>query len=269
MVHRFALLAIAAAILALPATSGAKPAKKHLLVVSYAAGFAHSSRATGEQVLAELGEKSGIFDVAYCRTAEDVKTMLTPEGLSKFDGVFFDNTTGNLGIPDLHAFLDWIKAGHAFFGVHSATDTYHPRDINGDTSYVDMIGAEFKTHGAQAEVDAIVNDPKHPAVKDLVPDWKVRDEIYEWIQNPRPNVHVLLSLTRHPNDGHPQAGQPEDHPLAWCNMYGKGRVFYTAFGHREDVWENPIFQKHLLGGIKWGFGLAKGSAVPNNPAPKE
>ena len=30
-------------------------------------------------------------------------------------------------------------------------------------------------------------------------------------------------------------------------MHGKGRVFYTSMGHREDVWDNPLFQNLLLG----------------------
>jgi type 1 glutamine amidotransferase len=28
-------------------------------------------------------------------------------------------------------------------------------------------------------------------------------------------------------------------------------VFYTALGHREDVWQNALYQQHILGGIRW------------------
>src|SRR5512142_1319228 len=96
MIRSLFPLAVACAIaaapaLARPARKGA--AKKHILVASYTqrwnvpgaqATFRHSSIPTAEKVLAEIGEKSGAYDVAYCRTADDVKTMLTPAGLAKF-----------------------------------------------------------------------------------------------------------------------------------------------------------------------------------------
>jgi Trehalose utilisation. len=112
-----------------PAAHAAKRAKKKLLIVSHTTGFRHSSIPTAEKVLTELGEKSGDYTVEYCRNGDDVKKMLTPLWLNgnHIDGVFFANTTGNLGIPDLHAFLDWIAAGHGFAGAHSAGDTSIPK----------------------------------------------------------------------------------------------------------------------------------------------
>ena len=38
--------------------------------------------------------------------------------------------------------------------------------------------------------------------------------------------------------------------------FGKGRVFYTALGHRPDIWTNdPVFRAHIRGGIRWALGL--------------
>lgn len=238
--------------------AGTSNAKKRLLVVTHTAGFRHTEAIeVGEPILKQLGEKSALFEVDYCRNAEEVKKMLTPEGLKPYDGVVFLNTTGNLGIPDLGAFLDWLKSGKAFIGVHAATDTYHPEQVEGDTRYIDMIGGEFKTHGRQCEVEAIVEDAKHPAVAPLAPSWKIFDEIYLFKQNNRDKVKVLLSLNKHPDDGSPEANQPGDYLLAWCKPYGKGRVFYTALGHRADVWQNEKYQQHLLGGIKWALRLQR------------
>ncbi len=246
-----------------------QPKKKKILVVSHTAGFRHSSIPTGEKTLTEIAEKSGQFTVEFCRTAEDVKAMLTPEYLNAngFDGVFFNNTTGNLGIPDLKAFLKWIESGKAFMGAHAATDTYKTSDLGGDRSFVEMIGGEFRTHGAQCEVDAIVDDPKHPATQHFGSSYKVFDEIYILNHSSRDRVRVLLSLDKYPNDKSPSAGQPGDHLLSWCKMYGKGKVFYTALGHREDVWESEPYRQHLLGGIRWALGLAKGDATPGNRQP--
>jgi type 1 glutamine amidotransferase len=79
----------------------------------------------------------------------------------------------------------------------------------------------------------------------------------------RAKVHELLIL-----DKSPGSNQPGYFPIAWCKNYGKGRVFYTALGHFENVWASPEFQMHLLGGIKWSLGLEKGDAKPQNPAAK-
>lgn len=249
-------------------------AVKKILVVTHTTGFRHSSIPTSEKVLKELGEKSKLFTVDYCRNGDDVKKMLTPEGLAGYDAVIFSNTTGNLGIPDLTAFLNWIKAGHAFLGMHSASDTYHPNDVGGDLAYVAMVGGEFKTHAAQCEVVCKVEDAKHPAVKDLAPEYVVKDEIYEFwttkdnvnkkehFVQTREDKHVLLALDKHPDDSHANAKEPGDYLISWCSMYGKGKVFYTALGHREDVWESEKYQKHVLGAIKWALGLARGSAAP-------
>ena len=250
--------------------SAARPAKKTLLVVTHTTGFRHSSIPTAEKVLKELGDKSGVYDVLYCRNGDDVKQMLMPTWLNdhKVDGVFFANTTGNLGIPDLHAFLDWIAAGHAFMGAHSAGDTYHPQDAGGDTGYIDMVGCEFRTHGRQAEAECNNEDPKHPANAHFGSVYKVLDEIYHYKVNNRSKVHVLLALKKQPNDGVKdvdgvdKSGQPTDMLISWCKVYGKGRVFYTALGHREDVWESEPYQQHIMGGIKWTLGLAKGSGKP-------
>jgi type 1 glutamine amidotransferase len=52
-------------------------------------------------------------------------------------------------------------------------------------------------------------------------------------------------------------------PATWAKMSGKGRVFYTSMGHREDVWENKKFQDVLLGGISWALGNAEADITPN------
>jgi type 1 glutamine amidotransferase len=174
--------------------------------------------------------------------------MLTASALANVDGVFFANTTGNLGITDLNAFFAWIRAGHPFLGAHSASDTYHD-----SPDYIDMLGAEFETHGDQTTVDLAVEDRTHPSTSALPVPYRVFDEIYEFRPNPRSRATILLSLDRHPLDGHADAGKAGDFPIAWYRQYGSGRVFYTALGHREDVWTSPTFQQHLLGALRWAF----------------
>jgi type 1 glutamine amidotransferase len=221
-------------------------ASRRVLVVTHTEGFRHSSIPIAETTIAMLGQSSGLFTTTFCRTAADVATMLTPSALANVDAIVFANTTGSLPVRDLRGVLNWIADGHGFAGMHSASDTYHDAP-----EYIDMLGNEFLTHGDQATVEAVVENRAHPASSPLGERFRVFDEIYKFARNNRSSVTMLLSLDRHPADGLPEAGQPGDLPLAWARNYGRGRVFYTALGHREDVWENSLYQQHILGGIRW------------------
>ncbi|HVM48360.1 MAG TPA: ThuA domain-containing protein [Candidatus Acidoferrum sp.] len=271
--------------------SPAQAAPKKVLVVTVTLGFRHSSIPTAEKIIAELGERSGAYTVEYARVEpndpqfkgpdgkpdkakvdEAIKAVLaekmSPAALKHYDAVIFANTTGDLPIPDKQAFLDWIKSGKGFVGMHAATDTFH-----GYPPYIQMIGGEFKTHGPQVEVEAINEDPQCPACRHLPSQWTVFDEIYQFKNFERATVHGLLTLDKHPNNK-----TPGDYPVSWCKEYGKGRVFYTSLGHREDMWDpnwpdrkNPkevavAYQAHILGGIKWALGLEKGNAKPQKTA---
>lgn len=222
---------------------------KRLLVVTYTTGFRHSSIPIAEATLRDLGTRSALYQTEFCRTDTDVTTRLTAAGLRDVDAVFFANTSGNLGIPDMAAFLDWIAAGHAFLGSHSASDTYHDAP-----AYLDMLGGEILTHGQIAEADIRVDDPSDLSVAHLAPRFRITDELYRFTRNRRSDVHALLSMDRNPDDGVGEAGAPADLLMAWRRSYGGGRVFYTALGHREEVWQDPRFQQHLLGALRWAFG---------------
>ncbi len=232
-------------------------------MVTVTKGFRHSSIPTAEKVLGELARKDGSFAVDYVRNDQEMAQKMTAEALKKYDGVIFANTTGELPLPDKQAFLDSIRAGTAFIGMHSASDTF--RGKAGVDPYIEMLGGEFKGHGDQAGVECLVADAEHPATKHLkagkLQSYCIeQEEIYLLTNFDAGKVHELLYLDKHPNNkkdtGH--------FPIAWCKQYGRGNVFYTSLGHREDVWENQRYQAHVLGGIKWALGLEAGDASPGN-----
>lgn len=204
---------------------------------------------------------------AWMDKVKEALEKLSPDNLKNYDGVMFCSTTGDLPIPDKEGFLNWIKEGHGFIGVHAASDTLHHWP-----GYLEMLGGEFVHHGKQVGVEAINMDPKNPATAGIPPKWAIKqEEIYNFKDYDPAKVHELLTLGISPLDG--SAGH---FAVSWCKMYGKGRVFYTSLGHREDIWDtdpnlpnriNPpeIAQKYqdfLLGGIEWALGLQPGDATP-------
>lgn len=268
---------------------------KKLLVVTTTTGFRHSSISTAEKVLSQLAKDSGEFTVdfvhqppgkpanlkpdasdeqkaefnaAEAKWEDSLKAALqklSPESLKNYDGVVFASTTGDLPIPDKQGFLDWIKAGHAFIGMHAASDTFHHWP-----GYIEMLGGEFKRHGRQVGVECLNQDPQNPATAPLPMKWDItQEEIYQFQNYDPSKVHDLLIL-----DKHPENGSPGHFAVSWCKMYGAGRVFYTSLGHREDIWDtdpdikdrknspeiSKLYQAHILGGIEWALGL-KGTPV--------
>ncbi|MCF7668758.1 MAG: ThuA domain-containing protein [Verrucomicrobia bacterium] len=225
---------------------------KNVLVVSVTKGFRHGVIPFGNKILGQIADKSDAFVVDYAKTDEQLAEKTSVKGLAQYDAVIFQNTTGDLPIPNREAFLAWIKNGHGFLGIHAANDTYH-----GYKPFIDMIGGEFLTHGAQVEVEIINEDPLHPATRMFPKTFKVFDEIYQVKNFYREKVHGLLTL-----DNHPNSKVPGDYPIAWSKDYGRGRVVYTSPGHREDVWQRADYQAHLLGAIKYILKLEEGNAAP-------
>jgi len=52
-------------------------------------------------------------------------------------------------------------------------------------------------------------------------------------------------------------------PATWARVQGKGRVFYTSMGHREDVWTSAAFQQIVLGGLSWVLKNVDADVTPN------
>ena len=242
---------------------GEKPAaKKRLLVITESKGFRHDCvnrkgqpLSLVEKTFIELGEKSKMFE-AVC--SQDSRKDITAENLKNFDAVWF-YTTGELPISDVQKadLLNFVRSGKGFGGSHSATDTFYKWK-----EYGDLIGAYFDGHPWHTKINVIVEDKKHPATRHLGDSFTITDEIYQF-RGPysRDKLHILMKLDM--GKLKPGNRKDKDNALAWTHEYGKGRVFYTALGHRDEVWRDPRYQEHVLGALRYLFGLEKADASPS------
>ena len=264
--------------------------KRKLLFFTKSSGFEHSAikrkkdkdgkeepLSFAEKLVTEWGEKHN-FEVTCTKDG----TIFTPEKIAGFDAFLF-YTTGDLTkagtdknppmTPEgKQAFLDAIKNGKGFAGTHSASDTCHSpgneghgparfkQDGEGVDPYVAMLGAEFIVHGAQQKTKMTCVDKDFPGMADAKDGFEMQEEWYA-LKNHASNLHVLLVQETAGMHGGMYARPP--FPATWARDYGKGRVFYTSMGHREDVWTNPIFQSVLLGGLSYAFGNVKADVTPN------
>jgi type 1 glutamine amidotransferase len=240
--------------LALTATTLAQTptARKRLLVVSHTAGFRHGSIPVGQETMKALGERTGLWEVELADSAADVERRITGEQLKRFDAVVFLNTTGELPVTEegKAAFLAWLRGGKAFIGMHSATDTFYRWPEFGK-----MIGGYFDGHPWHQKVTVKVEDTEHPATRHLGSSFEITDEIYQFREWSREGKHVLLAIDNASIDTSRGKRPDNDYAVAWTREEGRGRVFYTSLGHRDEVWRDPRYQQHLIGGITWALRL--------------
>ena len=259
-------------------------ARKKILFFTKSSGFEHSviswkkgQPSWAEGVLTELGKK---HDWEFTFSKDGSK--FSKDYLAQFDAVFF-YTTGNLlepgtdGQPPMtaegkEALFEYVRGGKGFLGSHSASDTFHTDNEamkgperfrnHGDKAdpYVKFLGAEFIKHGAQQPATVRVTDPRFPGFAKVGETYSFPEEWYS-LKDFTPDIHVMSVIDAPGMKGDEYKRPP--YPITWARKEGEGRVWYTAMGHREDVWTNPIFQDILVGGIQWALGEVQAEVTPN------
>ncbi|MBD8077637.1 ThuA domain-containing protein [Cellulosimicrobium arenosum] len=253
-----------------------------ILVVGKTLGFRHSHIDNTTNTLIELGAENGFtVDVwdppndssgwwgAGSPGQPDLTMDSTPftsaEDLAQYATIVFvspvDNTNDMnpdkprlLDDTELAAFQGYIRGGGGFVGLHAATDTMHTvpwySELTGG-------GARFASHPAQQQATMRVESPAHPSTEHLPAAWDRFDEWYNYTQNPREDVHVLITLDESTYSPGGNA-MGADHPLAWCHNFEGGRSWYEGAGHTDASWTDPAFRQHVLGGVEWTAGVVEG-----------
>jgi type 1 glutamine amidotransferase len=187
--------------------------------------------------------------------------VFNQRSLRQFDAVIWNNISGDvLTLSQRRAFQRWLGNGGAFVAVHgSAGDPAYFWDWYPDT----LIGARFAGHprNPQFQEARIAVNHQHPLAHGLPTEWRMTDEWYSFKTNPRAaGAQVILTLDEssyNPNDPMmPGLVMGADHPLAWTNCIGpkgreRGRMFYSAIGHRPETYSEPNHVALLEAAIGW------------------
>jgi len=222
--------------------TGYTPRQKKVLVFSKTAGFRHTSAIqSGKKEIIELGRKNK-FGIDTTENAE----AFTSENLKQYSAVIFLCTTGNvLDEEQQKAFEKFIRNGGGYVGLHSAADTEYDWEWFGGLN-----GAYFKNHPRPQEAIFNIIDHNNIATAHLPKVWKRFDELYnfKWIGT---DLKVLITIDENSYTG---GGNGDNHSMAWYHEYDGGRSFYTALGHDNKSWEDPLYRQHVLGGIQYVMG---------------
>jgi len=213
-----------------------EPEQDRVLVFTKTAEFRHTSIAKGIETFFALGAQND-FEVIATENAIDFNA----NNLSTFKAVIFLSTTGDvLNAEEQEAFENYIQNGGSYMGVHAATDTEYDWPWYGQ-----LVGAYFNGHPAIQQANIAILDQDHPATQHLQNEWVRTDEWYNF-KDINTEIDVLLALDETSYEG---GTNGVDHPIAWYHQFDGGRSFYTGGGHSEAAFDEPDFQKHLLGGL--------------------
>jgi cytochrome c len=221
--------------------SGCTDNTPRILVFSKTNGFYHESIPTGIAAIQKLGKENG-FEVDTTKDAG----MFTDNQLKKYSAVVFLSTTKNVLNADQQvAFERYIQAGGGYAGIHAAADTEYEWPW-----YNRLVGAYFQSHPAIQPAAINIIDTAHLSMKGLPARWERTDEWYNY-KSIYAGIHVLAELDEQTYDGGEHGAH---HPIAWYHAYDGGRSFYTGGGHTPESFSEPLFLKHLLGGIRYAMG---------------
>jgi len=126
--------------------------------------------------------------------------------------------------------------------------------------YIAMLGGEFIVHGPQQEATLTVACPKFPGLEGIPAKWQLKEEWYA-LKNFAKDLHVILVQETEGMKG--DCYQRPPYPATWARLHGQGRVFYTSFGHRHEIWEEPQVQQVILGGFAWALRNVDADVTPN------
>ena len=235
-------------ILIFSCTSNDESGKLRVLVFFKNTYYFHESIPAGAEAIRKLGKENN-FNVDTTSDAD----KFTEDNLKKYAAVIFLNNSDNSGsLLNNYQEADferYIQAGGGYVGVHAGSDAEYDWGWYGK-----LVGGYFNGHPEeQQEATLNVLDTSHISTKHLPAQWKLKDEWYNF-RKLNKDVHVLITIDEKTYKG---GTNGDYHPMAWYHEFDGGRAWYTALGHRKELYEDPAYLKHLLGGIKYAMGENK------------
>lgn len=152
--------------------------------------------------------------------------------LEKFDALMIYANIGKITEEQEKGILNYVYSGGAFLPIHCASYCF----LN-SMQYVKLVGAQFKSHGT-GTFSTKIGKPEHPIMKGFK-GFETWDETYVHHKGTK-DRNVLQTR--------------EGEPWTWTREPGKGRVFYTAYGHDQRTWSNPGFHDLVYRGLLWAIG---------------
>ena len=185
------------------------------------------------------------IEVTYTERLDD----LNPATLARYDALIVYANIDEIAPSQEQSLLGYVASGGGFVPLHCASHCFR-----NSPAYVALVGAQFQRHGT-GEFETKVVDANHPITVGLEP-FRTWDETYVHTKHNEKDRHVLQV----------RAEGTGDEPWTWVRTHGKGRVFYTAYGHDGRTWGVTAFHDLIERGIRWA--AHQGDVADHHPRPR-
>ncbi|WKL57738.1 ThuA domain-containing protein [Asticcacaulis sp. ZE23SCel15] len=198
------------------------------------------------------------FEMVWSHNAYGLDQDLKP-----YAAIMLLNTpTEDLSADHRAKFEAYVRAGGHVMVVHRAAIAL-PADSW--PWYEKLVGRTVGVHPMLQTGVVTVVDKSFPATFGLPPRWIWSDEFYTTTNPHNVKITPVLNVDETSYDptkiwpGQVVKGMGKDHPIAWYHSYEGSRVFVTTLGHNVEMYRDPQYLSHLLGGLYWtATGLGRG-----------
>ncbi|MDH5398471.1 MAG: ThuA domain-containing protein [Cyclobacteriaceae bacterium] len=222
--------------------------KRILVYTKNGEGYVHDNIANSVKAIKEIGGVHG-----FAVDASDDPAIFSKGNLDKYAAIVFSNTNNEAfdNEEQKAVFQEYIRSGGGFVGIHSASGSERQWPW-----YWGLVGGKFIRHAPRQDFTVNVVDRGHPSTYFLPEKWERDDDECYYLQQLNPDNHALLKADMTTVEDKKRVEYPavvfgDAVPLAWYHEYDGGKSWYTSLGHHIHHYDDPVFRRHLLGGLLW------------------
>jgi type 1 glutamine amidotransferase len=224
-----------------PAGSDVRPGRPKRALVVRGGWEGHSPVRCTEVFLPALVDAG--FSVTV---SEDLGVYADGELLAGVDLIVQCWSMGTMAPEQAAGLVAAVRAGTGFAGWHGGV----VGTFTDCTEYLRMVGGLFLHHPEEFvtyQVGIEQEQAEHPVVAGLA-DFTVHTEQY-WMLTDAHNTTLASTVIAPLQAG--QGEEPVRMPVVWTRQWGRGRVFFSAIGHRVEDLLDPQVRTLTTRGMLW------------------
>ena len=234
----------------------------------------HPSIPYTNYAIKHMGESTGAWETFFSNDT----LVFHPDILAQFDAIVFNNTAGVLFEDEFlrQSLLDYVFSGGGFIGLHAAGATFCQWPVYDQfPEFGEMLGGyESGGHpwGPEDTITLRLEEAEHPVNSAFGgKGFEASDEVFQFTDPyTRDKLRILLTIDTELTDMSehrrilPERRADQDIAISWVRRYGRGKVFYTSFGHNEHLSWNPKIMGHYFDGIRFATGQMEAPYTPSD-----